>query len=128
MCSSPTYDKTEESGSRDYVATAPSTHCHRCRGRPCGGGRRILLPAEPIGLGDHPDTARSGGADGEDSRHGDPLGHFQVADADFADLTRIVREIADQYANGHVVSILEGGYNLSGLASASSAHVEAMLA
>ena len=35
-------------------------------------------------------------------------------------------EIADRYAGGRVVSVLEGGYNLSGLASAAAAHVKAL--
>ncbi|MDR3403115.1 MAG: histone deacetylase [Chthoniobacter sp.] len=65
---------------------------------------------------------------GFDSRAGDPLGDFLLTDADFADLTKLVRGLADQYAKGRVVSLLEGGYNLSGLASAASAHVAALLA
>ena len=64
---------------------------------------------------------------GFDSRAGDPLGHFQLTDADFADLTILVRQIADRHAHGRVVSILEGGYNLPGLASAAAAHVGALL-
>ena len=64
---------------------------------------------------------------GFDSRAGDPLGHFQLADADFADLTRLVRGVAAKFAKNRVVSVLEGGYNLNGLASAAAAHVGAML-
>jgi acetoin utilization deacetylase AcuC-like enzyme len=64
---------------------------------------------------------------GFDSRAGDPLGQFQLTDADFADLTRIVRGIADNTAQGRVVSILEGGYSLTGLASAATAHVAALM-
>ncbi len=60
---------------------------------------------------------------GFDSRAGDPLGDFQLTDRDFVDLTKIVRSIADKYAKGRVVSLLEGGYNLNGLASAVAAHV-----
>ena len=63
---------------------------------------------------------------GFDSRLGDPLGHFTLSDADFADLTALMLEIAHQYASGRLVSVLEGGYNLSGLAAASAAHVEAL--
>ena len=63
---------------------------------------------------------------GFDSRKGDPLGQFLLTDADFADLTRIVRGIADKTAQGRVVSLLEGGYNLRGLASAATAHVAAL--
>ena len=37
-------------------------------------------------------------------------------------------EIADRYAGGRVVSLLEGGYNLAGLASSGAAHVGALSA
>jgi len=65
---------------------------------------------------------------GFDSRVGDPLGHFQLTDQDFTDLTKLVRQIADKHAQGRVVSLLEGGYSLSGLARAATAHVAALLA
>jgi acetoin utilization deacetylase AcuC-like enzyme len=65
---------------------------------------------------------------GFDSRVGDPLGNFELTDQDFADLTKLVRNLADQYAQGRIVSVLEGGYNLSGLASAATAHVRALMA
>jgi acetoin utilization deacetylase AcuC-like enzyme len=39
----------------------------------------------------------------------------------------MVRSIADRSAQGRVVSMLEGGYSLEGLASAATAHIEAML-
>jgi acetoin utilization deacetylase AcuC-like enzyme len=64
---------------------------------------------------------------GFDSRVGDLLGQFTLTDRDFVDLTRTVMEIADRHAQGRVVSLLEGGYNLGGLASAASAHVSALL-
>jgi acetoin utilization deacetylase AcuC-like enzyme len=65
---------------------------------------------------------------GFDSREGDPLGHFLLKDEDFSDLTRLVSGIAERHAGGRVVSLLEGGYNLKGLASAATAHVAALLA
>jgi acetoin utilization deacetylase AcuC-like enzyme len=61
---------------------------------------------------------------GFDSRIGDPLGGFRLTDEDFTDLTALVLSIADEHATGRVVSCLEGGYNLTGLASAATAHVE----
>jgi acetoin utilization deacetylase AcuC-like enzyme len=64
---------------------------------------------------------------GFDSRIGDLLGRFTLTDEDFADLTRAMREVADRSAGGRVVSMLEGGYNLSGLASAAAAHVAALV-
>jgi len=63
---------------------------------------------------------------GFDSRAGDPLGQFLLTDQDFADLTRVTREIADKHAGGRLLAVLEGGYNLQGLASAVRAHVEAL--
>jgi acetoin utilization deacetylase AcuC-like enzyme len=63
---------------------------------------------------------------GFDSRLGDLLGRFTLTDEDFSDLTRAVMEIASRSAAGRVVSVLEGGYNLSGLAFAARAHVEAL--
>ena len=63
---------------------------------------------------------------GFDSRVGDPLGGFTFTDSDFADLTGVLMEIADKYAGGRVVSVLEGGYNLAGLEMATKAHVEAL--
>jgi acetoin utilization deacetylase AcuC-like enzyme len=63
---------------------------------------------------------------GFDSRTGDPLGLFRLNDDDFADMTHLVRDIAERHASGRVVSVLEGGYNLSGLASAALAHARAL--
>jgi len=63
---------------------------------------------------------------GFDSRFGDPLGRFTLSDRDFADLTRVMLEIADRHAGGRLVSVLEGGYDLAGLASAAAAHVQAL--
>ena len=59
---------------------------------------------------------------GFDSRLGDPLGGLRLTDEDFAELTRILLDIADQYAQGRVISLLEGGYQLTGLTAAVRAH------
>jgi len=64
---------------------------------------------------------------GFDSRFGDPLGNFTLKDSDFADLTRLSLGIARKHAGGRLVSALEGGYNLGGLASAVAAHVSALI-
>jgi acetoin utilization deacetylase AcuC-like enzyme len=65
---------------------------------------------------------------GFDSRRDDPLGGFVLDDADFADLTRILLDLAREHADGRLVSVLEGGYNPAGLASAATAHVRALRA
>ena len=63
---------------------------------------------------------------GFDSRRGDPLGLFQLEDCDFRDLTRMMMQAAGESADGRLVSVLEGGYRLSGLTSAVTAHLEAL--
>jgi acetoin utilization deacetylase AcuC-like enzyme len=63
---------------------------------------------------------------GFDSRIGDLLGRFTLTDDDFADLTHAVMQMAERHAGGRLVSLLEGGYNLSGLASAAARHVETL--
>jgi len=63
---------------------------------------------------------------GFDSRVGDLLGRFTLTDEDFADLTFSVAEIAAAHASSRIVSVLEGGYSLTGLASAAAAHVRAL--
>lgn len=64
---------------------------------------------------------------GFDSRMDDPLGRFTLSDEDFAALTRRVRQYADAHAGGRLLSVLEGGYNLSTLGGAVAAHVGALL-
>jgi acetoin utilization deacetylase AcuC-like enzyme len=64
---------------------------------------------------------------GFDSRIGDPLGDFTLTDPDFASLTRLMLSIAGEHAGGRLVSVLEGGYNLKGLAPAAAAHVESLI-
>jgi acetoin utilization deacetylase AcuC-like enzyme len=63
---------------------------------------------------------------GFDSRVDDPLGQFTLEDGHFAELTQLLREIANRHASGRVISLLEGGYNLRGLASATAAHWRAL--
>jgi len=63
---------------------------------------------------------------GFDSRINDPLGQFCLTDKDFEDLTGVVAEIAHKHADGRLASVLEGGYNIDGLAKACAAHVRAL--
>ncbi len=64
---------------------------------------------------------------GFDSRKDDLLGCFEVTDDAFRAMTRTVMDIADDFCDGRVVSILEGGYNVDGTALAAAAHVETLL-
>ena len=63
---------------------------------------------------------------GFDSKLGDPLGRFELTDPDFVDMTRLVMTIAREHCQNRVVSILEGGYSLEGLASAVAAHIRTL--
>jgi len=64
---------------------------------------------------------------GFDAHRRDPLANLQLVEADFAWATQKLMEIADQSANGRVVSVLEGGYDLEGLANSAAAHVTALM-
>ena len=97
---------------------------------PAGAGREEVLGAVENSLAPAAERFRPDLlviSAGFDSRLGDPLGRFTLTDRDFADLTRAVMEIAARHAGGRVVSVLEGGYNVDGLASAAAAHVEALM-
>jgi acetoin utilization deacetylase AcuC-like enzyme len=97
---------------------------------PAGSGRAEILGAVENSLMPAVDRFRPDLvliSAGFDSRIRDLLGNFTLTDEDFRDLTRRVMEMADRHAKGRVVSMLEGGYNLEGLASAAAAHVEALL-
>ena len=65
---------------------------------------------------------------GFDSRRDDLLGCFDVSDQGFVSLTEMLVAIADRHCQGRLVSVLEGGYTLDGLASASVAHLRALAA
>ena len=63
---------------------------------------------------------------GFDSRIGVPRGQFTLSDTDFAHLTGILAEMAGEFAEGRLLSVLEGGYNQKGLALAVRHHLEAL--
>jgi acetoin utilization deacetylase AcuC-like enzyme len=64
---------------------------------------------------------------GFDAHCDDPIGSLGLEVEDFARLTRSVRQIAAAYAQGKIVSILEGGYHPQRLAESVSAHLTVLL-
>jgi acetoin utilization deacetylase AcuC-like enzyme len=64
---------------------------------------------------------------GFDAHTRDPLANLNLVEADFAWATQQLMEIADKSAQGRVVSVLEGGYDLEGLAGSVAAHVTALM-
>ncbi|RYD47320.1 MAG: histone deacetylase [Verrucomicrobiaceae bacterium] len=63
---------------------------------------------------------------GFDARKDDPIGGLRWDDATFSEMTRRSVALADKWCGGRIVSVLEGGYNPAGLASAALAHVTAL--
>jgi acetoin utilization deacetylase AcuC-like enzyme len=63
---------------------------------------------------------------GFDAREHDPIGGLRWTDQTFEEMTRRCLVLADRWAGGRIVSVLEGGYNPQGLASAAVAHVRAL--
>ena len=64
---------------------------------------------------------------GFDAHWRDPLASLNLTEADFAWATKRLMDLADRHAGGRVVSLLEGGYDLEGLAKSTAAHVNALM-
>jgi len=64
---------------------------------------------------------------GFDAHQRDPLANLNLLEADFLWATQKIMEVAQASANGRVVSMLEGGYDLEGLANSATAHVSALM-
>ncbi len=64
---------------------------------------------------------------GFDAHMRDPLANLNLTEDDFAWATRRIMEVADCCAEGRVVSVLEGGYDLEALADSAAAHVTALM-
>jgi acetoin utilization deacetylase AcuC-like enzyme len=63
---------------------------------------------------------------GFDAHRDDDMGQMGMTEQDFAWITQRVKEVARQYAQGRIVSCLEGGYCLDSLARSVEAHVRAL--
>ena len=64
---------------------------------------------------------------GFDAHRLDPLAALNLEDGDFHWITSELMRIADSRCEGRIVSILEGGYSLDGLATGTAAHVRALM-
>jgi len=64
---------------------------------------------------------------GFDAHFQDPLGGLEFAEEDYAWITREVRDIAELYSNGRIVSTLEGGYHLDALARSVVSHIRTLI-
>ena len=64
---------------------------------------------------------------GFDAHADDPLGQLLLTDKDFVQMTRVVKQWADEACGGRVISCMEGGYNLETLGETVKAHVRELL-
>ncbi|MCU0986451.1 MAG: histone deacetylase family protein [Acetobacteraceae bacterium] len=64
---------------------------------------------------------------GFDAHRRDPLASLNVTTADFSWLSQELVALADRVCGGKLVSLLEGGYDLEGLATSAAAHVRALM-
>ena len=64
---------------------------------------------------------------GFDAHMRDPLANLNFLEPDYTWATQKLMEMADRRANGRVVSLLEGGYDLEGLSRSVGAHVTALM-
>ena len=64
---------------------------------------------------------------GFDAHVEDDMAGLRLVEKDYARVTREIRSIAEKYAHGRIVSVLEGGYSLSALGRSVVAHLDALL-
>ena len=63
---------------------------------------------------------------GFDAHRRDPLGGMRVTEEAYGEITRRIVEAAGRLCNGRVLSLLEGGYDMEGLAASVAEHVNAL--
>ena len=64
---------------------------------------------------------------GFDAHERDPLAQLRVQTGDYAWVTEQLLDVASETCDGRVVSLLEGGYDLTALRESSQAHVRALM-
>ncbi len=63
---------------------------------------------------------------GFDAHREDDMGQLGLVEADFQWITKRIKYVAQRHCEGRIVSVLEGGYNLSSLARSVEAHVRVL--
>jgi acetoin utilization deacetylase AcuC-like enzyme len=64
---------------------------------------------------------------GFDAHRDDPLAGILLDESTYAEITRMLTEIAEKYCKGRIVSVLEGGYDLRALPRCVEAHLRDLL-
>ena len=63
---------------------------------------------------------------GFDAHKRDPLGGMRVTERGYGEITKRIVEAAERHSQGRVLSLLEGGYDMEGLAASVDEHVRAL--
>ncbi|WP_201861052.1 histone deacetylase family protein [Microvirga soli] len=64
---------------------------------------------------------------GFDAHWRDPLASLNLTESDFAWATQKLMDLADRHCGQRIVSVLEGGYDLEGLAKSTAFHIDALM-
>jgi acetoin utilization deacetylase AcuC-like enzyme len=64
---------------------------------------------------------------GFDGHRDDEMSQLCLTEDDYAWVTRVLHAVAAEHADGRIVSVLEGGYDLSALARSVRAHLDVLL-
>ena len=97
---------------------------------PAGSGDEAFIAAFrekllPAALAFRPDLVLISA--GFDAHRGDPIAGMAMTAEGYAELTRITKNIAETCCEGRIVSVLEGGYGLEGLAESVEAHLRVLM-
>lgn len=63
---------------------------------------------------------------GFDAHAEDEMSYLRLVEDDYVWLTQQIKQVADKHCDGHIVSVLEGGYALSALGRSVVAHIKAL--
>jgi acetoin utilization deacetylase AcuC-like enzyme len=117
------------SGAKDETGTGPGLGLTKNLPITYGTARKDYLAAFRSGLEAMADKVRPELvilSAGFDAHAEDPVGDLGLEVEDFEIMTRNVLDVAETHAQGRLVSVLEGGYNVSILAGCVAAHLQAM--
>jgi len=64
---------------------------------------------------------------GFDAHEYDPLANMEMTQEGYRRMTELTVKLAEQFSQGRIISLLEGGYHLPSLGKSVAAHVEALL-
>lgn len=64
---------------------------------------------------------------GFDAHQDDPMAQLNLTTEDFGWITTLIRDLAEHYCDGRIVSTLEGGYDLTALSNSAEAHLSALV-